>query len=59
MWLIDWLYYMLCSKQYRCRRNDDDERLSLASSGNAAYAIRQRRRRLDGSGEYRVYVIDT
>lgn len=54
MWLIDWLYYVLCSKKYM--RND--ERLSLASSGNAAYAIRQRRRRLDGSGEYKVYVID-
>lgn len=57
MWLIDWLYYILCSKNVSTKNNG--ERLSLASSGNVAYAIRQRRMRMDGSGEYKVYVIDT
>ena len=56
MWLIDWLYYIMCSKK---TTKNNGERLSLASSGNVAYAIRQRRRRIDGSGEYKVYVIDT
>ena len=56
MWLIDWLYYIMCSKK---TTKNNGERLSLASSGNVAYAIRQRRMRMDGSGEYKVYVIDT
>ena len=45
MWLIDWLFYVLCSK----RLEIDQEH---------AYAIRQRRQKLDGSGTYNVYVID-
>lgn len=46
MWLKDWLFYITCSK---CLRKDDH----LCS-----YAIRQKRRRLDGSGTYTVYVMD-
>ena len=45
MWLVDWLYYVLCSKRLKI----EPER---------AYAIRQKRQRLDGSGTYNVYVID-
>lgn len=56
MWILDWIYFVLCSGRYK-RRGEPPP--SLAASGNAAYAIRQRRRRLDGSGEYKVYVIDT
>lgn len=45
MWIVDWLYYVLCSKKPK-------------KAQHAHYAIRQRRRRLDGSGTYAVYVID-
>lgn len=46
MWLIDWLYYVLCSKRLKQINRE------------RAYAIRQRRQKLDGSGTYHVYVID-
>ena len=46
MWLVDWLYYVLCSK-----RLENESKLPR-------YAIRQKRQRLDGSGTYNVYVID-
>ncbi|CAM9156060.1 unnamed protein product [Ectocarpus sp. 12 AP-2014] len=49
MWLVDWLRYVLCSKKPKILNTN-----RLAHM----YAIRQTRRRLDGSGTYKVYVID-
>lgn len=50
MWLLDWLYYVLCSKKL--------QKATQNSRSAHMYAIRQRRRRLDNSGTYNVYVID-